>query len=136
MIQNEVVTRHFSAQHFDFLFRRAGAVGPRPHNDPEILLGNTQVEKPLQKRGIGIDQLPEQIRLSKVLTGNDLGMLGNVESLPSADQIREFVQSDIFRNILSSCHDNPEAVHSCAKKLLEEGRTAEALMTLIYFSGK
>ena len=95
-----------------------------------------EVEKPLQKRGIGIDQLPEQIRLSKVLTGNDLGMLGNVESLPSADQIREFVQSDIFRNILSSCHDNPEAVHSCAKKLLEEGRTAEALMTLIYFSGK
>jgi flavin reductase (DIM6/NTAB) family NADH-FMN oxidoreductase RutF len=95
-----------------------------------------EVEKPLQKRGIGIDQLPEQIRLSKVLTGNDLGMLGNVESLPSADQIREFVQSDIFRNILSSCHDNPEAVHSCAKKLLEEGRIAEALMALIYFSGK
>ena len=38
------------------------------------------VPKPLEKMGIGIDQLPEAIRKSNVLTGNDLAMLANVES--------------------------------------------------------
>src|SRR5688572_7953282 len=46
-----------------------------------------KVPKPLDKLGIGVDQIPERIRLSNVLTGNDLGMLGNVESLPSAADI-------------------------------------------------
>ncbi|MCZ8355710.1 MAG: flavin reductase family protein [Cyclobacteriaceae bacterium] len=42
------------------------------------------VPKPLEKIGIGIDQLPDEIRLSKVLTGNELAMLANIEALPSA----------------------------------------------------
>ena len=37
------------------------------------------------KLGIGIDNLPIQIRTSKVLTGNDLGMLANVEAIPTID---------------------------------------------------
>lgn len=41
-----------------------------------------KVPKPLEKIGIGIDQLPETIRHSKILTGNDLGMLANVPTLP------------------------------------------------------
>jgi len=41
-----------------------------------------KIPKPLDKMGIGIDQLPEAIRNSKVLTGNDLALLANVEELP------------------------------------------------------
>ena len=41
-----------------------------------------EVPKPIQQKGIGIDQLPEEIKNSSILTGNDLGMLGNVEKLP------------------------------------------------------
>lgn len=41
-----------------------------------------EVPKPVRNLGIGIDQLPEPIRKSTILTGNDLGMLGNVEELP------------------------------------------------------
>ncbi len=41
------------------------------------------VPKPLEKIGIGIDQLPEAIRKSKVLTGNDLALLANIEQLPA-----------------------------------------------------
>ncbi|KAF5278179.1 hypothetical protein FQR65_LT15773 [Abscondita terminalis] len=41
-----------------------------------------KVPKPLRNLGIGIDQLPESIRFSTVLTGNHLGMLANVEVLP------------------------------------------------------
>jgi flavin reductase (DIM6/NTAB) family NADH-FMN oxidoreductase RutF len=44
-----------------------------------------KVPKPLEKIGIGIDQLPERIRNSKVLTGNDLGMLANIERVPAQD---------------------------------------------------
>lgn len=40
------------------------------------------VPKPLARKGIGIDQLPAEIRFSKIFTGNDLGMLANVETLP------------------------------------------------------
>ncbi|UNY99506.1 flavin reductase family protein [Zhouia spongiae] len=53
--------------------------------------GLFEVPKPLSTLGIGVDQLPEQIRLSKVLTGNDLGKLGNVEVLPSNEEIKAFI---------------------------------------------
>ena len=56
-------------------------------------LGMFEVPKPLSTLGIGVDQIPERIRLSTVLTGNDLGMLGNVEQIPSKEDILDFVSS-------------------------------------------
>lgn len=53
--------------------------------------GLFEVPKPIAQLGIGIDQIPESIRLSTVLTGNDLGMLGNVEQLPTPEEISNFV---------------------------------------------
>ena len=47
--------------------------------------------KPLSSLGIGVDAIPEAIRLSPVLTGNDLGLLGNVERLPSHEEVKDFV---------------------------------------------
>ncbi|MCL1664267.1 flavin reductase family protein [Elizabethkingia ursingii] len=44
-----------------------------------------EVPKPLVTKGIGLDKLPEQIRYSIVFTGNDLGMLANIESLPEGN---------------------------------------------------
>lgn len=41
-----------------------------------------EIPKPLATKGVGVDALPEAIRLSKVFTGNDLAMLANVESFP------------------------------------------------------
>ncbi|WP_312139545.1 flavin reductase family protein [Sphingobacterium sp.] len=49
-----------------------------------------EVPKPLRKLGIGVDQLPEHIRLSSILTGNQLGLLANIEVLPE--------ESDLARN--------------------------------------
>lgn len=46
-----------------------------------------KVAKPLAKLGIGVDRLPQSVRFSKVLTGNDLGMLGNVEQIPTDEEI-------------------------------------------------
>ncbi|WP_304342922.1 flavin reductase family protein [Chryseobacterium koreense] len=44
-----------------------------------------EVPKPLVTKGIGFDLLPDEIKFSKVFTGNDLGMLANVEELPAAN---------------------------------------------------
>ncbi len=85
-----------------------------------------EVEKPLAKKGIGIDQIPEQIRNSKILTGNDLGKLGNVESLPSQIEILEFAKNEISENISSL-----EKRHLLAQDLLKFNKVKEAWMVLL-----
>ncbi len=49
-----------------------------------------EVPKPLQTKGIGVDALPEAVRNSAVLTGNNLGLLGNVERLPSEAELAQW----------------------------------------------
>lgn len=64
--------------------------------------GLFEVPKPLSSLGIGIDQIPDYIRSSKVLTGNDLGRLGNVGKIPGREEVDDFVASHIeIRSIIS-----------------------------------
>ena len=86
-----------------------------------------KVPKPLTKLGIGVDSLPATIRLSKYLTGNDLGQIGNLESLPSATEIESLIKEFNKPELL----DNEEKVHLYAKSLIEEGKTYEALKILM-----
>lgn len=53
-----------------------------------------EVPKPIRQKGMGIDQLPEKVRSSKVLSGNDLGMLGNVEKLPGKEEIKSYADAN------------------------------------------
>ena len=52
--------------------------------------GFFEIPKPLSTLGIGVDALPKNIRNSTILTGNDLGLLANVEALPSKEVITDF----------------------------------------------
>lgn len=52
--------------------------------------GFFEIPKPISTLGIGVDQIPEEIRNSHILTGNNLGMLGNVEELPSTESVDNF----------------------------------------------
>jgi len=72
-----------------------------------------EVPKPLVTKGIGFDLLPDEIKLSKVFTGNDLGMLANVEVLPVGDYLSD------------------EKIHYEAQKLLLKNRIEEAWKLLI-----
>lgn len=95
------------------------------------------VEKPLQKLGIGIDLLPEYIKHSAYLSGNDLGKLGNIETLPSAEEIKEFKDSKSYQKIkvmLEKASDNERAVFYYAKSLLEQSKVKEALKILMTYS--
>lgn len=93
-------------------------------------MGLFEVPKPLSSLGIGVDQIPAQIRSSKVLSGNDLGKLGNVEQIPSKEEVDSFVESQIeVRAILSS--GEMEAIHRKAKEYLQINEVTAAWKVLL-----
>lgn len=91
-----------------------------------------EVPKPNQKKGIGVDQIPESIRFSKILSGNDLGMLGNVEVLPAMEAVHHFSQlADIQAILCIPKADIENALHQLAKQYLAAGKIQEAWLTLL-----
>jgi flavin reductase (DIM6/NTAB) family NADH-FMN oxidoreductase RutF len=91
-----------------------------------------RVEKPNVKLGIGFDSLPPSIRASKILSGNDLGLLANVHEMPQLDAA---FQDDHLRQIVQYYSVNPEEmekeIHLHAKNLLSQGKVAEAWQVLL-----
>jgi flavin reductase (DIM6/NTAB) family NADH-FMN oxidoreductase RutF len=94
-----------------------------------------KVEKPNIKLGIGVDALPEPIRNSKILTGNNLGQLGNVHEMPVIDPA---FHDDRLKNIFQYYAINPadmeSELHTYAKQLLDEGKVREAWQVLLALS--
>ncbi len=79
--------------------------------------GMFEVPKPLSTLGIGIDNIPLKIKNSKLLSGNDLGMLGNVEVIPSADEVVQFIETEMsIRSVLST--NDGEQIQLKAKEYL------------------
>lgn len=91
-----------------------------------------KVTKPNVKLGIGIDELPEHVRHSKILTGNHLGQLGNVYEMPVIDPA---FNDDTLKNIFQYYAINPEEMerelHLYAKNLLDNGKVQEAWQVLL-----
>lgn len=91
-----------------------------------------QVEKPNTQLGIGVDSLPDSIRKSKILSGNNLGQLANVHQYPSIDPAFEDLH---LKNIFQYYSINPEEMerelHSYARKLLDEGNISAAWQVLL-----
>lgn len=52
--------------------------------------GFFEIPKPIATLGVGVDQIPSEIRNSAILTGNNLGMLGNVAQIPDAAAVNNF----------------------------------------------
>ncbi len=95
-----------------------------------------EVTKPLMEQGIGVDQIPERIRLSKILTGNNLGQLGNVKELPDEKEVNEFAYKTHIKDLRERFSGKPltfeQKLHELAKTLLDRGEINEAWLTLIY----
>lgn len=87
-----------------------------------------KVPKPLERLGIGVDQIPEKIRLSTILTGNDLGMLGNIEKLPDDKAVNEFKHRPEVHQALMK---GELAVHRLAHSFLEESNVEDAWKVLL-----
>ena len=90
------------------------------------------VPKPNTELGIGVDALPQSIRNSDILTGNDLGHLANVREMPV---IEPSFDDTHLKNIIQYYSMNPDEMekelHAYAKKLLAEGKVKEAWQVLL-----
>ena len=91
-----------------------------------------EIEKPIKTKGIGVDSLPKHVQNSRVLTGNDLGKLGNSIELPSQSAIDHAKAQQSLKKVLSLSNsaNKHEAVHRIAKNLIAQHKTAEALAVL------
>ena len=93
--------------------------------------GFFEIPKPLTTLGIGVDMLPEFVRKSSVLTGNDLGILGNLAALPNGEEIDNYLEtSEEFGNLKQE-DILGDVVEKRAKKLIAEGKANEALILLL-----
>lgn len=92
--------------------------------------GLFEVPKPLVTLGIGVDQIPDFIKESGVFSGNDLGMLGNIEVLPTQNEITTFVNETFeVKAVLSS--DDQDKIYSKAKAYLAKEQVIEAWKLLL-----
>lgn len=108
-------------QKIDLVARMGGNWYCRAHGDALF-----EIEKPITTIGIGVDAIPYHIRNSAVLTGNHLGQLGNVEVLPTAQEI-----DDYHAALTISLHGETER-HQYAKTLLDARRVKEAWCVLLH----
>lgn len=91
-----------------------------------------KVPKPNTKLGIGVDQLPESIRNSSVLTGNHLGMLGNVHEMPDIDaSFTDDRVKNIFQYYSVSPAEMETELHKYAAELLNAGHVEKAWQVLL-----
>jgi flavin reductase (DIM6/NTAB) family NADH-FMN oxidoreductase RutF len=94
-----------------------------------------KVAKPTRNIGIGVDAIPYAIRNSKILTGNNLGQLGNVETLPTDEETETYSQSPEIKDLLDATIGDSQTretqLHLKAKQLLDEGRVEEAWKVLM-----
>ncbi len=141
LIVCEVLLAHFD----DAIFDKNGKIDPYKLDAVSRMGANWycrangdaifEVSKPLTSKGIGIDQLPESIRLSHVLSGNDLGMLGNIESLPSELEIKNCASEPEITAILENFEDYSqemeEELHSLGKSFIEHGEIEWALKVMM-----
>ena len=92
--------------------------------------GLFEVEKPLTTLGIGVDFIPDFVKESPVFNGNDLGKLGNVESLPTEEEITIFVKQNFeVKGVLSA--DDEAKKHQLAKEYLDKNEVLTAWKVLL-----
>ena len=125
-IANEVLDEQglIDQNRLDLVARAGGSYYNRANQ------GFFEIPKPLSKLGIGVDALPETIRNSMVLTGNDLGMLGNVEALPSDKEISRFIE-DVGKRYPNLKEMSTRDKHKLARNYLSYGDVDSAWKLLL-----
>lgn len=116
----------------DLVARMGGNYYCRAHGDALF-----EIAKPLTTLGICFDNLPHDIKNSSILTGNDLGQLANVESLPDETSVNEYKLmelSEIFMKNEKHPEELQKALHQRAKELLNVGNVDEAWKTLLSYN--
>lgn len=94
-----------------------------------------KVARPGKGSVIGVDGLPAAIRNSTVLTGNDLGKLGNFTDLPDDKSVEQFAHQPEIKDLLDATIGDPFTqeieLHRAAKTLLDKEKVEEAWKVLL-----
>lgn len=95
-----------------------------------------KIAKPIDYAGIGIgvDAFPKEVKNSNVLTGNNLGLLALVKTLPSDEEVEAFSKTDEMKELLDATIDSHTRIirlHLKAKHLLDNGRVMDAWKVLL-----
>ncbi len=95
-----------------------------------------KIAKPIDCAGIGIgvNAFPEVVKNSSVLTGNNLGLLGLVKTLPSNEEIEAFRKTDEMKELLDAAMDSDTRtirLHLKARDLLDNGSVLDAWKVLL-----
>ena len=96
-----------------------------------------EIKKPITTRGIGFDQMPKEVLDSPILTGNDLGKLGGIESLPDETAVNDFKLvelSDLFIALEDDAKSLEIELHKKAKTFLNGNNLDAAWKTLLSFN--
>lgn len=94
-----------------------------------------KIPKPLRTLGIGVDQLPAHVRNSNILTGNELGRLGNLPTPPDEAAIQQALQGSNPQALTQAEQGEYAPLHAAAKNLLAAGET-KAAAALLWAGGR
>lgn len=108
----------------DLVARAGGSLYSRANK------GFFEIPKPLATLGIGVDSFPEHVKNSMILTGNNLGMLGNVEALPSKQDVETFIE-DLGARYPKIKEASHREKHKLAQKYLSYGDVQSAWKILL-----
>ena len=91
-----------------------------------------EIPKPLFNKGIGVDSLPKHVLNSTILTGNNLGRLGNLPAIPSSKEIEKIKKTAMLASILTLKNnaEKENQLHLAVKKLINEDKLEQALTVL------
>ena len=92
--------------------------------------GFFEIPKPLRTMGMGVDTMPEHVKNSMILTGNNLGLLANVEAMPNKEAVSEFIKdiSERYPDIKNASHRDK---HKLARNYLSYGDVESAWKLLL-----
>lgn len=98
-----------------------------------------EIAKPIISIGVGYDAIPEDIKNSIILTGNDLGKLGGIEEIPNETDVNEYKLielSDLFVSLEDDAAKLEVELHKLAQELLKNEKLEEAWKTLLAFNNQ
>lgn len=122
-IDESVLNEHqlIDQQKIDLVARMGGNWYCRAHGDALF-----EIEKPITTIGVGVDKIPAHIKNSMVLTGNNLGQLGNIEILPNKEEIEN------YNTMLTQSFSTEIEKHQYVKTLLDLNKVKEAWCVLLH----
>lgn len=89
-----------------------------------------ELRQPGMHIGVGVDSLPDSVKHSNILTGNNLGQLASLTAFPALEKVQAFKSSSDYSALKNK---NTEEIHKEAKKLLDSKKIEEALVLLLSF---